>query len=107
MSQPTYSSRDFTISWGGYNVEGLAPDNFAVMSRNGDIATFEVGADGQVAKSFNPDQSGNIQVSLQQNSSSNQVLAAAMAAQDLKREIISSSMVISDPVTSRASSLAR
>lgn len=94
---PVYSSREVRISWSGHTFLGLAPDSAIEIAPNADITDEEVGADGSVAISILPDETGAITVSLQQNSPTNAYLAAAVNQQRLSGSLVQSNMTVKDP----------
>lgn len=94
---PTYSSRNVTITWAGHTFLGLAPDSFIEIAPTSDITDEQVGADGSVAISILPDETGAVTVSLQQNSPTNHFLSEALNQQRISGDIASTEMTIKDP----------
>lgn len=72
----TYNPRKVIVTFAGKQITGFADGTFITASRNGDTYTLTKGADGEGARSHNPDKSGTVVVTLLQTSSSNDVLQA-------------------------------
>lgn len=71
----TYSPKDVSVSFNGYDLKGYAEDEFINVTFNGDAATPVVGNDGTVSRAMNPDQSGTVTLTLKSTSPSNDVLS--------------------------------
>jgi len=97
MALPVYSSRDVTLAFMGTTLEGLAEDSFITFSRNSAVTETETGADGRVAISYLPDETGTCTISLQQNSPSNLILSGVMNAQRLQRQVFIGGLAVADP----------
>lgn len=97
MSLPVYSSKDVKVAWGGITLDGLAPESFVTFQRNTDLTDEEVGADGTLSISVNPDRTGTCTISLQQNSEGNLILAGVLAAQEISgADFKTASLAITD-----------
>lgn len=97
MALPIYSSRNVQVSFGGVAIEALAPDSFISFSLNSPITETEVGADGKVAISYSPDETGTCTISVQQNSPSDVYLSSVLEAQRTSRELVIGDIVVNDP----------
>ena len=97
MRQATFASGDVNVSWDGVPFEGHAPDSFITVVRNSDVTDEEVGADGQLSVSSLVDKTGTVTLTLQQQSITNNILAAILAGQERDYDVYYGNMVISDP----------
>lgn len=73
---------DVAISWGGVAITGYAPDTFITVRRNATNTITSVGADGSVGITKVADKTGEIEITLMQNSSAHEWLAGTQALQD-------------------------
>jgi len=72
----TYYPKAVTIAWNAIPINsGLAPDTFLSMSRSEDTFTKTVGADGTVARTRSADRTGEVEITLMQNSPVNLLLS--------------------------------
>lgn len=94
---PVYSSRNLQVGWGDYVLEGLAPDSSITFSLSSPLTDTEVGADGSVAISISPDETGTCTVSLQQNSPGNNFLSGVLNTQRENGQLVEASFTIKDP----------
>ncbi len=94
---PVYSSRNVRVSYLTYDLEGLAPDSFVEFSLSSDLTDEEIGADGSVAISISPDQTGTCTISLQYNSPSNAFLSGVLNLQRTSGSLARGSFTIKDP----------
>lgn len=97
MALPTYASNKVSVAWSGIPFEGFAPDSFVSLNMNTDITDEEVGADGQLSISVNPDQTGTITVVLQKNSPTNIALSSILQTQKSNGGIYTAGMSVVDP----------
>ncbi len=94
---PVYSSRAVRVSYLAYDLEGLAPDSFVEFALSSDLTDEEIGADGSVAISISPDQTGTCTISLQYNSPSNVFLSGVLNLQRTSGQLARGSFTIRDP----------
>lgn len=76
-SVKTYSAKNITLIFGGAKVHGFAEDDIVSIKPNGDGIQTYVGADGEVGRSLDPDETLEITVTLAQTSSSNDLFSTA------------------------------
>jgi hypothetical protein len=74
----TYNARKVIVTFCGTRITGYADGDFCTAARNGDSFTLTKGADGEGARSANPDKSGKVTITLLQTSSSNDFLQAQL-----------------------------
>ena len=74
MGLKSYNSADVQIIVGTRKLKGVAPDSFVTITFEEDAYTKQVGADGEVTRSKSNNQSGTIEVILQQTSEDNAFL---------------------------------
>ena len=86
MALGTYSPDKVSINVAGHIITGYTETSFVDIEFSNDRITMEKGADGEVARVINSDDSAIITIRLQQTSSSNDVLSALFDA-----DLISSS----------------
>ena len=82
MALDTYNPKDITVSVGGFILSGFADEKVKVR-RDSDIWEDEAGADGDVVRFANNDKRGEIEITLQQTSSSNLYLSGLAKADEL------------------------
>lgn len=70
----------------GQDISGFADGTFVLTSRNNDLFTLTVGADGEATRAKSNDLSGRITVTLQQTSISNDILSALADADELSNQ---------------------
>jgi len=80
MSITTYSSKKVSITVAGQPITGVAEDSFVICEFTSDAFTKKTGADGEVTRSANPDQSGTVTIKLMASSESNAYLSALALA---------------------------
>lgn len=97
MALPVFSSKLVNVAFGSVPLSGLSADSFITFSRNSDLTTNEVGADGQLQTSVLPDKSGSCTISLQQNSLSNAFLSDVLDYQDENGRLIVADLTVTDP----------
>lgn len=82
MSQVrTYDPALVTITFGNFDLGGFADGTFITVTRNNDIFSLTVGADGEGTRTKSNDRSGRFELVLQQSSPSNDILSE-IAVQD-------------------------
>lgn len=80
----TYDPKEVTINWNGKSLaSGLAPDSFVTVSRAEDSFSKTVGADGTVARTRIADRTGEVELTLMQNSPINAILSTLALADEL------------------------
>jgi len=82
MSVETYNPKDISVLVAGIVLSGFADDKVRVF-RDADAWEDEVGADGEVVRYATNDKRGEIEITLQQTSSSNLVLSGLAKADEL------------------------
>lgn len=93
----TYNPANVQITWGGWVFNGYAEGTFVEASRNTDNTSMSEGADGSIGITKIPSRSGQITLTLQQNSPSNMFLSKVQLAQDASDEdIIRADMTVRD-----------
>lgn len=75
MSLGTYAPSEVSISVAGHIVSGYTETSFVDIEFSNDRITMEKGADGEVARVINADDSAMITIRLQQTSPSNDVFS--------------------------------
>lgn len=83
MSTKTYDPKQILMSFLGNLISGFADGTFVKVSRMSDTFSSTAGADGEVARARMRDKRGTIEFTLLQSSSSNDLLSAAAAADEL------------------------
>ena len=81
-------------------VEGVSEGTYVTVVRNSPVTSAKVGADGSVQRTFSPDRTGTITLTLQQNSPTNRYLARIYNAQDLRGEPIYGDFTVLEPAGS-------
>jgi hypothetical protein len=72
---PTYDPNKVAVVFNGHQCHGFVKGTFVKVSRHEDAFKLQVGADGEDARVRNRDRSGQVEVTLQQTSISNDVLS--------------------------------
>jgi hypothetical protein len=80
MAVKTYNPKKIELSFLGVPISGFADGTFVRVEYNEDQFTLMVGADGEAARAQSANKSGRITCTLMQTSLSNDVFAAAAAA---------------------------
>lgn len=94
----TYDPKEVVIAWNGIPINsGIAPDTFLSIIRSEDAFTKKVGANGKVVRTRNADKTGEVEITLMQNSPVNTLLAAAAIADEEAGTDIVSTITVSDP----------
>lgn len=78
-----YDPKDIAFMFHGFLITGYAGDTFLTVERGEDSFTDKVGADGEVVRTRKHDKRATITVTLAAESPSNDILAAALAADEL------------------------
>lgn len=92
----TYVSQNVVITWGPFPIEAFA-DTYVNVSYDSPQTSTTQAPDGPVANTLMPSTVGTIEVTLQQNSPSNRLLAGSFATQKLTNTLIQSPMIVRDP----------
>lgn len=92
----TYSPDKVKIIYGVLPLTGFADGTFVSVEQMTDGVTSQAGADGEVARAMSSDKRVRITVTLQQTSSSNDVLSAAYLADQTSGGAIPLPIAISD-----------
>jgi hypothetical protein len=66
----TYMCKKVLLSCGSHSVSGFADDSFVSVEANGDGIAKQVGCDGEIVRSIDPDETYKLKVTLQQTSDS-------------------------------------
>lgn len=74
MAIRTYSPRQMAVILGGVPITGFAEDTFINVSPSSETFTRSVGASGEVSRVEKADRTGNLALTLQQTSPSNEYL---------------------------------
>lgn len=78
----SYNSSRVLIIVGGIPLTGLATDTFVEIAPAADRVSASVGADGEVARSINPNRMHSVTITLQGTSFSNDVLSGLAAVDE-------------------------
>ena len=89
----TYSPKDVSITFNGYELSGFAEDEFINADYSGDAATPVVGNDGQVTRSMNPDKSGTVTLTLKSTSPSNDILSGLAIKDRIDGSVVGALMI--------------
>ena len=89
----TYVSQNVVITWGPVPIEAFA-DTYVNVSYDSPQTSTTQAPDGPVANTLMPATVGTIEVTLQQNSPSNQLLNNLFATQKLRQTLIQSPIPI-------------
>lgn len=82
----TYASDQVVLIVGGVPLSGYADGTFVEIEQLGDGTSSQSGGDGEIARSFSPDKRYQVTFTLQQTSSSNDVLNGLLAADEVTRK---------------------
>ena len=80
MAGTTYAPKKVVVTIAGVDMTGYADGTFVEVEHTSDRFTTAVGADGEVTRVASSDNSGTITLTLQQSSSSNDILSALAEA---------------------------
>ncbi len=83
MAITTYDPKQVVVSFLGNLLTGYAAGSFVTVQRTEDSFKLHIGADGEGVRTRSNNRSGTIVVKLVQTSPSNDILAAASAADEL------------------------
>lgn len=78
-----YSSASVLIVAGGIPLSGMADDTFVEIAPVADRVSAMVGADGEIARSINPNRMHTVTITLQATSASNDILSGLAAVDDM------------------------
>lgn len=76
MSVTTYDPRNLVVIFGLERIHGFSEDDMITITPSGDGSTKYVGADGEVGRSIDPNNTFEVTITLAQTSSSNDTLSA-------------------------------
>lgn len=96
----TYSPADVSVIWGAHEFKGFAEDTFITIKRSSDLVSKTVGGHGDVGLTRSADKSGEIEITLLQNSPTNWFLGGvgtSLENSDLSLPEIATLMRIVDP----------
>jgi hypothetical protein len=79
----SYAADKVLVIVAGIPMTGFGPDTFVNIEPNADLSTMQVGADGEVARSTGTNKTCRVTLTLQQTSTSNDVLSGLMEADAL------------------------
>lgn len=91
-----YGPADVFISFAGNLLSGYADGDFCSIKRNSDQQSQYVGADGEVCVVASADQSGEITITLQGSSASNDILSALHAEQEVGGVLVPKPIFVKD-----------
>lgn len=80
MTTTTYAPTDWQISALDVLVQGFAKGTFLKVTRNAESAAMEAGAHGDVVITAKTDRTGKVELTLQRESPTNDLLSAKLAA---------------------------
>lgn len=80
MTIRTYSPEKIGVIVAGIPMHGFSENSICTIEYAADAFTMVVGADGEVGRSYNPDRSGTITITLKSDSDSNDVLSGLAIA---------------------------
>ena len=83
MAVKVYDPKNVSVIVGGKILSGFADGTFIKAERNEQAYTLKVGVDGEGARAKNNNKSGKLTFTLMQTSSSNDVMSAYAAADEL------------------------
>lgn len=94
----TYSPENVTVNWGGkFNFTGFADGTFITMTRSTPRTDVVVGAKGDNAITKSANYSGTVEVTLLQNSPTNEYLTYIMNVEDTSGELTRAPIEVIDP----------
>src|SRR4051812_38937216 len=71
----TFNPKKVAITYNGVPITGFAKGSFVEADQNADTFTLDVGSDGEAARTQSADESGNVKITLMQQSASNDYLS--------------------------------
>ena len=81
----TYDPQKVIVTFKGSRLTGFMDGTFLSAERSGDSFAIAVGTDGEVARASLADKSGEVKLTLMQTSQGNDILSAALAADELTK----------------------
>ena len=91
-----YGSKYVQVAFMGKAVDGLA-DTFMSASQNSDFTSSKVGADGSVGTSISPDETGTVELTVDQNAPVNILLSGVIELQRLNKKLYRGAFTYKDP----------
>jgi hypothetical protein len=82
----TYASDQVVMIIGGVPLTGFADGTFVEIEQLGDGTSSQSGGDGEIARAFSPDKRYQVTITLQQTSSSNDILGGLLQADEITRK---------------------
>ncbi len=79
----TYSPQQVAVIVSGLQITGFADGTFVEISPSADLSSFQVGADGEVARSISSNKTCVVSLTLQQVSPSNDILSGMIEIDSL------------------------
>ena len=101
-----YASREVQIAFMGRAIDGTA-ETFFSGSQNSDFTSEKVGGDGSVGISISPDETGTIELTVDQSAPVNTLLSAVIAAQRVNKRLYSGAFTYKDPSGSGVAKFAK
>ncbi len=93
-----YSPDKVNVNWGGkVPIKGFADGTFITLTRNVPRTETVVGAKGDVGITRTANRTGTLEITLLQNSPSNQIFSAIVNAEDVAGDLYRASMTVEDP----------
>lgn len=93
-----YSPDKVNVNLGGMvEIKGFADGTFISMTRNSPRTSTVVGAKGDVGITRSADRTGTLELTLLQNSPSNEIFSAMVNAEDATQDLYRATMTIEDP----------
>lgn len=89
----TYSPKEVSATYYGYEITGFAEDEMIVCEHNADQSEIVVGNDGQATRTINPDASGTITITLKQSSPTNDILSGLAVKDRLDGSVVGPLMI--------------
>ncbi len=97
----TYKPGEVSVVFDGYEMTGFADGTFVTVEREEDSFTKHVGADGEVSRTLNANQSGTVTLTLKQTSDSNRILGELLATDEDDGSGVAE-LVVKDNLTNKA-----
>jgi len=97
----TYKPGEVSVVFGGYELTGFADGTIVVVEREEDSFTKHVGADGEVSRTLNANQSGTVTLTLKQTSDSNRILGELLATDEDDGSGVAE-LIVKDNLTNKA-----
>ena len=93
----SYAPKDVVVSWNGIPITGFAAGTFITMKRSTESKKKTVGSQGDVCLTMSADKTGEIELTLMQTAPSNNLLSAALHAEEKLKVPTVGVLMISDP----------